>query len=105
MTKGKVIQIGLLISILGLSIFQLSPTFGLNNLTANSISSIILLVIVVTWVGSYIYRVITGKMTFMEQRRRYREKYEEVIENKIKLKYDALSDDEQKKLLKELDDN
>ena len=105
MTKGKVIQIGLLISILGLSIFQLSPIFGLNNLTANSISSIILLVIVVTWVGSYIYRVITGKMTFMEQRRRYREKYEEVIENKIKLKYDALSDDEQKKLLKELDDN
>ena len=41
----------------------------------------------------------------MEQMRRYREKYEEVIENKIKLKYDALSDDEQKKLLKELDDN
>ena len=32
---------------------------------------------------SYISRVITGNMTFMEQRKRYRAKYEKIIDQKL----------------------
>ena len=39
----------------------------------------------------------------MEQRKRYREKYEKVMEEKLKIKFDNLSDEEQDKLLKEIE--
>ncbi len=55
------------------------------------------------WILSYGYRVTSGKMTFMEQRKRYRKKYDEVMEEKLKIKFDNLSDEEQEKLLKKID--
>ena len=72
MTKGKVIQIGLFISLIGLISYKFAPQIGIDNFTATTLSSCILIVIVITWVTSYVYRVINGKMTFMEQRKRYR---------------------------------
>ena len=72
MTKGKVLQIGLFISLIGLISYELAPQIGIDNFTANTISSCILIIIVITWVSSYVYRVVSGKMTFMEQRKRYR---------------------------------
>ena len=103
MTKGKVVQIGLLISVLGLISYKLLPLFGLNYLTTNSISNFILITIVMVWVSSYVYRVINGKMTFMEQRKRYRKEYEKIMDSKIRDKFDSMSDEDQKKLLKELE--
>ena len=105
MTKGKVIQIGILLSTLGLINYKVIPLLGFNNLASSSISNIVLLTIVILWVSSYLFRVVSGKMTFMEQRKRYREKYDELIDQKLKNKFDSLSEEEQKKILNELEDN
>ena len=105
MTKGKVIQIGLFISLIGLISYEFSPQIGIDNFTATTLSSFILILIVITWVTSYVYRVVNGKMTFMEQRKRYRKKYEKVVNDKLESKFNALSEEEQEKLMKDLEKN
>ena len=105
MTKGKVIQLGLLISILGLLSYKLAPQFGFDNFTASTISNFILILIVITWVSSYVYRVINGKMTFMEQRKRYRKEYEKIVNDKLETKFNLLPKEEQEKLMEDLEKN
>ena len=105
MTKGKVVQIGLLISLLGLLSYKLSPQLGIDNFTAGKISNFILIVIVITWVLSYVFRVVNGKMTFMEQRKRYRKEYEKIVNDKLEIKFNSLSKEEQEKLMKDLEKN
>ena len=105
MTKGKVVQIGLLISLLGILSYKLSPQFGIDNFTASTISSFILIFIVITWISSYIFRVVNGKMTFMEQRRRYRKEYEKIVNDKLENKFNSLSKEEQEKLMEDLENN
>ena len=105
MTKGKVVQIGLLIFLLGILSYKLAPQFGMDNFTASTISSFILILIVISWVASYVYRVLNGKMTFMEQRKRYRKKYEKVVSDKLETKFNSLSKEEQEKLMEDLGKN
>ena len=105
MTKGKVIQLGILFSLLGVTSYKLAPLFGIDNFTASTISSSILILIVITWVTSYVLRVINGKMTFMEQRKRYRKEYEKVVSDKLETKFNSLSKEEQKKLMEDLEKN
>ena len=105
MTKGKVVQIGLLISLLGLLSYKLAPQFGIDNFTSSTISNFILIVIVITWVSSYVFRVVNGKMTFMEQRKRYRKEYEKVVNDKLEIKFNSLSKEEKEKLMEELEKN
>ena len=105
MTKGKVIQIGIFVSIIGLISYQFAPQIGIDNFTASTISSCILILIVVSWVTSYVYRVVNGKMTFMEQRKRYRKEYEKVVNDKLETKFNALSREEQQKLMEDLEKN
>ena len=103
MTKGKVIQIGIFISLIGLISFELAPQIRIANFTATTISSCILIMIVITWVTSYVYRVVSGKMTFMEQRKRYRKKYDKVVNDKLETKFNSLSKEEQEKLMEDLE--
>ena len=105
MTKGKVVQIGLFISLLGLISYKLAPQIGVDNFTANTISSLILILIVIIWVTSYVYRVVNGKMTFMEQRKRYRKEYEKIVNDKLETKFNELSMEEQEKLMEDLEKN
>ena len=105
MTKGKVIQIGIFVSLIGLISYQFAPQIGIDNLTATTLSSCILIFIVITWVRSYVYRVVNGKMTFMEQRKRYRKEYEKVVSDKLETKFNALSKEEQQKLMDDLEKN
>ena len=105
MTKGNIVKIGIFISLIGLISYELSPQIGTDQFTSSTISSCILILIVITWVLSYFYRVVNGKMTFMEQRKRYRKKYEKVINDKIETKFNALSKEEQQKLLEDLKKN
>ena len=105
MTKGKVLQIGLFISLIGLISYNFAPQIGINNFAATTLSSIILILIVITWVTSYIFRVVNGKMTFNEQRNRYRKKYEKVVSDKLENKFNALSKEEQQKLMEDLEKN
>ena len=105
MTKGKVIQIGIFVSLIGLFSYKFAPQIGLDNFTATTISSCILILIVITWVTSYVYRVVNGKMTFMEQRKRYRKKYEKVVNDKLEAKFNSLPREEQEKLMEDLEKN
>ena len=105
MTKGKVLQIGLLFSLLELLSYKLAPKFGIDNFTSITISNFILIVIVITWVSSYIFRVVNGKMTFMEQRKRYRKVYEKIVNDKLEIKFNSLSKKEQEKLMEDLEKN
>ena len=105
MTKGNVIKIGIFVSLIGLISYELLPQIGTDQFTSSTISSCILILIVITWVLSYFYRVVNGKMTFMEQRKRYRKKYEKVVNDKIETKFNALSKEEQQKLLEDLKKN
>ena len=105
MTKGKVIQIGLFLSFIGLISYKFAPQIGVDDFTASTISSLILILIVITWVTSYVYRVVNGKMTFMEQRKRYRKEYEKVVNDKLETKFNALSKEEQEKLIEDLEKN
>ena len=104
MTKGKVIQIGFLLALIGFISLKVLPLVGYTELTTSSISSVFLLSIVFLWVLSYVFRVVNGKMTFMEQRKRYRAKYEKVIDEKLKSKFNSLSSEEKKKLLEEIEE-
>ena len=105
MTKGKVIQLGLFILLIGLISYKLAPQIGLDNFTATTLSSSILILIVITWLTSYVYRVVNGKMTFMEQRKRYRKEYEKVVNDKLETKFNALPKEEQQKLMEDLEKN
>ncbi len=105
MTKGKVIQIGIFVSFIGLISYGFVPQIGIDNFTASTISNCILILIVVTWVTSYVYRVVNGKMTFMEQRKRYRKEYEKVVNDKLETKFNSLSKEEQQKLMEDLEKN
>ena len=105
MTKGKVIKIGLFISLIGFISYKFAPQIGIDNFTATTLSSCILILIVITWVTSYVYRVVNGKMTFMEQRKRYRKEYEKVVNDKLETKFNSLSKKEQQKLMEDLEKN
>jgi len=104
LTKLKVLQIGTLLAIIGFLSYKFAPYFGLSEISTNFISNLILISIVLVWVSSYLLRVINGNMTFMEQRKRYRQSYEKKFTEKLEKKFDSLSNDEQKKLLEELDE-
>ena len=105
MTKGKVVQIGLLISLLGILSYELMPQFGIDNFTTSNISNFILIFILIAWVSSYVFRVVNGKMTFMEQRKRYRKEYEKIVNDKLEIKFNLLSKEEQEKLMEDLEKN
>ncbi len=105
MTKGKVVQIGIFFSLIGLLSYELAPHIGIDTFTASTISSCILILIVITWVTSYVSRVVSGKMTFMEQRKRYRKEYEKIVNDKLENKFNALSREEQEKLMEDLEKN
>ena len=105
MTNGKVLQIVLLISLIGILSYKLALQFGIDNFTASTISNFILILIVITWVSSYVFRVVNGKMTFMEQRKRYRKKYEKIVNDKLETKFNSLSKEEQGKLMEDLGKN
>ena len=105
MTKGKVIQIGIFVSLIGVISYKFAPQIGMDDFTASTISSCILILIVITWVTSYVYRVVNGKMTFIEQRKRYRKEYEKVVNDKLETKFNALSKEQQEKLMEDLEKN
>ena len=104
MTKLKVLELGLIVAIIGFFSYKFAPYFGLSEIGTSSISNLILITIVLVWVSSYLLRVLNGNMTFMEQRKRYRKVYEKKFTEKLEKKFELLSNEEQKKLLEELDE-
>jgi hypothetical protein len=76
---------------------------GFEGASAGIAAEAVLIVVVVAWTGSYLLRVVTGRMTFMEQRRRYRQAYDQVTDAELQARFDLLSEAEQQALLAQLE--
>ena len=103
MTRAKVFQIGLLVFLLGGLGYEAFQLLGLESISAGIATQSILILIIFGWTGSYLFRVFSGNMTFMEQRKRYREAYEKLTDKKIKEKFDAMTEEEKIQLLKSVE--
>ena len=102
MTRGKVLLIGLAVLLLGglgQVVFQAA---GFEGFSAGIAAEALLVVIVVVWTSSYLFRVVTGQMTYMDQRRRYREVYDKQEAEALQTRFDALTEEEQQALLRKI---
>ena len=103
MTRANVFQIGLLVFFLGGLGYTTLQFLGLESISAGIATQSILILIIFAWTASYLFRVFSGNMTFMEQRKRYREAYEKLTDKKIKEKFEAMTDEEKMQLLKSVE--
>ncbi len=104
MTRSNVFQIGLIIFVLGGFGYEIFQLFGFESISAGIATQAILILIIFAWTASYLFRVFTGNMTFMEQRKRYREAYEKLTDEKIMKKLDAMTEEEKIQLLKTVEE-
>ena len=102
MTRGKVLLIGLAVLLLGGVGYVGFDAAGLEGFSAGIAAQAVLVLIVVIWTSSYLFRVVTGQMTYMQQRRRYREGYDEQEIQDLDARFEALSPDEQQALLRKI---
>ena len=102
MSRLNVLLVGLLVLVLGGVGYGVFNAVGFEGAFAGIAAEAVLVVIVVLWTGSYLFRVVTGNMTYMEQRRRYREEYDQITDAQLQERFDALSPDEQQALLEQL---
>ena len=102
MTRGKVLLIGLVVLLLGGLGYVGFEALGLQGFSAGIAAQALLVTIVVIWTGSYLFRVVTGQMTYMEQRRRYREVYDEQETQDLEARFDALTPEQQQALLRKI---
>ena len=102
MTRGKVLLIGLAVLLLG-GLGQVGfQAAGFEGFSAGIAAESLLVVSVVVWTSSYLFRVVTGQMTYMDQRRRYREVYDKQEAEALQARFDALPEVEQQALLRKI---
>ena len=103
LTRAKVIQIGFSILILGGFGYGSLRLIGFDGLPAGIAAEALLLFLILGWTASYLFRVVTGNMTFMEQRRRYRQAYEAMTDAELQAAFEGMSQEEKEQLMKEID--
>jgi hypothetical protein len=101
-TRGKAVALGLGVFAVGGLGYWGFQAAGFEGFSAGIAAQAVLVLIVLGWTGSYLFRVVTGNMTYMEQRRRYRSAYDAATEDELQKRFEALSPAEQEKLLREL---
>lgn len=102
MTRAGVLKLGLGLLLTGGLGYWLFQALGLEGFSAGIAAEALLVVVVVVWTSSYLFRVVTGRMTYMQQRRRYREVYDEQEIQDLDARFEALSPDEQQALLRKI---
>ncbi len=102
MTRANVIQLGCLVLLLGGLGYFGFRVFGLDSASAGIAAEAVLIFGVFIWVGSYLLRVITGNMTFNEQRKRYLKIYEDKTTQELQSRFNEMSDEEQIRLIQEI---
>ena len=75
---------------------------GFEGFSAGIAAEALLGVIVVVCTSSDLFRVVTGQMTYMDQRRRYREVYDKQEAEALQARFDALPEEEQRALLRKI---
>jgi len=102
MTRGQTLLLGLGVFALGGVGYAAFRAAGLEGASAGIAAEALLILGVIAWTGSYLLRVVTGKMTFMEQRRQYRAAYDQQTTDELQKQFDALSPADQEALLREI---
>ena len=102
MTRGQALLLGLAVLAFGGGGYGLARLGGLEGFTPGIVTSAVLMVVVLVWTASYLARVVGGKMTYMEQRRRYRDAYDALTIEQLQARFEALPEAEQRKLLEEV---
>ena len=102
MTRGAVLLAGLAVFALGGGGYLAFRLGGLDGFSPGIAASALLMVVVVGWTSSYLLRVVTGRMTYMEQRRQYRAGYDAVTDAELQKRFESLSPEEQRRLLAEV---
>ena len=102
MTRAQALLLGLALLALGAGGYGIFQASGFEGFSAGIAASVLLLLLVVGWTGTYLVRVLTGSMTFSEQRRRYRAAYDAATDAELQARFDALPEAEQARLLREL---
>lgn len=99
MTRAGVLKLGLGLLATGGLGYWLFEALGLGGFSAGIAAEALLVVVVVVWTSSYLFRVVTGRMTYMQQRRRYRSEYDQLTAQQLQERFDALSPEEQEALM------
>ena len=102
MTRGKVLLVGLAVLALGGFGYVAFDAAGFEGFSAGIAAQAVLVLIVMVWTGSYLFRVVTGRMTYMEQRRRYRDVYDVKAVEDLEARFDSLPEAEQQALLRKI---
>ncbi|KGG15022.1 MULTISPECIES: DUF3007 family protein [unclassified Prochlorococcus] len=103
MTKANVIQLGLFLFVLGGLGYGVFLLAGLEGSKAGIASESVIIFLLIVWISSYFYRVVTGNMTFMEQRKRYNDEYKLITDRELQDKFDSMSNEQKSDLIKELE--
>jgi len=99
LTRAGVLKLGLGLLATGGLGYWLFEALGLEGFSAGIAAEALLVVVVVVWTSSYLFRVVTGRMTYMQQRRRYRSEYDQLTAQQLQERFDALSPEEQEALM------
>ena len=102
LTRAKVLLVGLAVLALGGLGYVGFNAAGFEGFSAGIAAQSVLILIVLVWTASYATRVITGQMTFMEQRRRYRKVYDEQAKDDLQARFDSMPEAEQQQLLRRI---
>jgi hypothetical protein len=102
MTRGKALLLSLGVFGLGAIGYFGFTAAGYEGFSAGIAAEAVLIVLVLGWTASYLLRVVSGDMTYMEQRRRYRATYDAATDDALQRSFDALPPEEQARLLKEV---
>lgn len=102
LTRGGALLAGAAVFAIGGLGYWAFQAAGFEGFSAGIATQALLVAIVLVWTGSYLFRVVSGNMTYMQQRRRYRSSYDAATDEELQKRFDALSPDEQEKLLREL---
>ena len=102
MTRARALWLCLAVFVLGGLGYWGFKAAGLGGIDAGIAAEAVLVLLVVGWTGSYLFRVVTGRMTFMEQRRHYRTAYDALTTEQLRERFESLSPEEQQALLKEV---
>ncbi|QEY32065.1 DUF3007 family protein [Synechococcus sp. RSCCF101] len=102
MTRGRALLLGLAVFLLGAAGYGLFQRVGLEAAQAGIAAQAMLVLIVLGWTGTYLVRVVSGRMTFMEQRRRYRAGYDAATDDALMRRFEELSPEQQRELLEEV---
>jgi hypothetical protein len=102
LTRGQAILLGLAVTLLGAAGYWAFQTSGLDSFSSGIAASGLLMLLVLGWTSSYLFRVVTGRMTYMQQRKRYRQRYDAETNEELEARFAALSPQEQQRLLEEI---